>query len=428
MKKIEMLLFSLKGSVTLVVESKDGNIDSFVYELFTSLDHYIDEKNQSIQLNQKQCNDENTIHSINELVKKYASTVPQINNLSKFIKTLDRNEYFFAIVLLRQLTQEEVFNMASGLMSLNVPEFDIMKHMQQSNELFKNVWDNYLITATNNEKKYRIGESDKKKRICRFCGRAMSSGALFRNEAHAISEALGNKTVIFNEECDECNSYFDQEIERNFITYLSLYRTFFGIMNKSNKVPSIKGKNFEYRNMGNRNIELRFVSEERETAGVEPPKNILLKFNETIISQNIYKTLVKYSLSVLENIIPGKFTKTIEWIRNPIFKEKLPKVGVLASYAFFKENPNLLVYIRKNENKLLPYAVGEFHFTFLTFVFIIPTFSELESDFTDDADFSRFWEFFKHFNMSKEFKFDQFSDSVERNVQFNLSFEQVEKE
>jgi len=425
--RIEILLFSLKGESTLCVESKDGNIDTFAYELFTKFDHIIDEKNHSIILNDIQENNTKTKLSIAEIVSKYSQKMPQINKLNTFLNKLDENEKFCTIVLSRKLTQEEYYKLGCKLMSLNMPDFDIAKHLQQSNELFKNIWDNYNLIATNVEKKNRIGESDKKKRVCRFCGKSLSTGATFKNEAHAISEALGNKTVIFNEECDICNSYFDQTIERDFITYLNIFRTFFGILNKSNKIPSVVGKNFEYQNLGNRNTILKLFSDDTEVNDTKPPENIPLIFNDKITAQNIYKTLVKYSLSIIEKIEENRFNKTIEWIRNPIFKDRLPKIAVLSSYVFFKEHPSLMVYLRKSENNKLPYAIGEFHFTFMTFVFIIPTFDDEEPDFSIQENYDIFWHTFKHYDMSKEFQFQEFSDPIDRNVQFIMSFKQSDK-
>ncbi|MEX6156050.1 HNH endonuclease [Providencia hangzhouensis] len=44
----------------------------------------------------------------------------------------------------------------------------------------------------------------------------------FNKEAHAISEALGNKSIILNEECDNCNEFFDKNIERDFLLIMTL--------------------------------------------------------------------------------------------------------------------------------------------------------------------------------------------------------------
>lgn len=421
-------MFSLKSSSVLTVESVDGNIDGFIYELFTKFSHQINSAEHTIMLSKKQINTIEIQNNVDSIVKKYSERIPQINNLNSFLRKLDINEYFFLIVLQRELSQEEVYKLGVQLMQLNIPDFNIVEHMKLGNELFRNIWDGYTVITHGIEKKVKIGESDKTKRVCRFCGKTTSSGATFRNESHAISESLGNKKLIFNEECDDCNAYFGQTIERALITYLSVYKTFFGILNKSNKVPTIKGKNFEYKNLGNKNIELVFTSADPQIDTTTPPENILLIFNETLIQQDIYKALVKYALSVIEKINDEVFKNTIVWLRTSEYKNALPKIGVLASYALFKDEPTISVYLRKNDDKSIPYAVGEFHFTFLTFVFIIPTFSSIENEFIQDSEYKHFWEYFKHFDLSKDFKFEDFSNKDNHEVRFNLTFEQRTQE
>ena len=55
-----------------------------------------------------------------------------------------------------------------------------------------------------------VGESDKNKRRCIYCGGFLGDNkrTTFKEKAHAIPEALGNKKFIQNEECDSCNSFF----------------------------------------------------------------------------------------------------------------------------------------------------------------------------------------------------------------------------
>ncbi len=65
------------------------------------------------------------------------------------------------------------------------------------------------------DKRVLIGENDKTKRVCRFCGKASSSVTTFKQNAHAISESLGNKLLYCNEECDSCNASFSA-IEQDF--------------------------------------------------------------------------------------------------------------------------------------------------------------------------------------------------------------------
>ena len=47
--------------------------------------------------------------------------------------------------------------------------------------------------------------------------------------AHTISEGFGNKHIITNDECDECNEYFGKYVEPDLIEYLDPFRVFFGV-------------------------------------------------------------------------------------------------------------------------------------------------------------------------------------------------------
>jgi len=48
------------------------------------------------------------------------------------------------------------------------------------------------------------------------------------------------------------------------------------------------------------------------------------------------------------------------------------------------------VYIRKNDNTDIPYAIGEFHFTCTITVFVIPFTAKDEKDFTDPDNYKVF--------------------------------------
>jgi hypothetical protein len=427
MQSISILFYLLKSSPCITIQTQDGNIAGFAYELFTKFDHEIDPNDKSIFLKQIQRNTKTVRDGVQEIIEKYSEKMPAINQLKRIFNLMEDGEYFMIIVN-RKPSYEKTYEYYSEIISLNSPNFDIEKHLRDGTELFKNIWDNYDLFITRNNTRQLIGEKDRQKRICRFCGRTMADGASFKKEAHAISDALGNKTVILMEECDECNEHFGKTIEQDLLVYLNLYRTFFGIMNRDNKIPTIKGKNFEYRNNGNRNISLEIIDDGTNTFPDDPslpPDNILLKYYEKITSQNIYKALVKYALSVIDRSKISRFDKTINWIRDSNnFKQNLPKIAVLASYELFKEKPLLTVYVRKTDNNNIPYAVAEFHFTLLTFVYIIPTFSDEEKQYLSDEEYKEYWKFFKYYDLAKEFKFESFVDSVNREVQFSLNFVQ----
>lgn len=102
---------------------------------------------------------------------------------------------------------------------------DFEKMTKEMDDLFGVLMDSYEMFAFNENTKNKIGELDKSKRVCRYCNKR-SPEVSFRKVAHSISEALGNKKIITNDECDACNEKFGKGIENDLILYLNLYRVF----------------------------------------------------------------------------------------------------------------------------------------------------------------------------------------------------------
>ena len=140
---------------------------------------------------------------------------------------------------------------------------------------------------------------------------------------------------------------------------------------------------------------------------------------QKVILQDMYRCLCKYFISVIDTKILNNFNDTIEWINKKSSIKKLPAIAEAISYNHFTKEPLLYVYIRKNDDKRLPYAIGELHFTCRLTVFIIPLSKADEKDFTDNIDFNYFWEKFKHYK-SVNWGFDDFSSEVEKELNFSI--------
>ena len=83
-------------------------------------------------------------------------------------------------------------------------------------------------------KKVYIGN----KGVCRYCGKN-NSQVNFKKLAHAIPELLGNKYLFSNDECDDCNSYFDKHLENNLANFLGISRTTSQVVGKKG-IPKVK--------------------------------------------------------------------------------------------------------------------------------------------------------------------------------------------
>lgn len=61
---------------------------------------------------------------------------------------------------------------------------------------------------------------EKQQRCCIFCGKKYPD-VKFKRVAHAISESVGNKTLVSHCECDNCNLIFGSKIEDSFGKYIA---------------------------------------------------------------------------------------------------------------------------------------------------------------------------------------------------------------
>ncbi|MDE5789688.1 MAG: hypothetical protein K2H96_00465 [Muribaculaceae bacterium] len=158
-----------------------------------------------------------------------------------------------------------------------------------------------------------IGE---KKCVCRFCGKRIPE-TRFRKKAHALSESIGNKYIINNEECDNCNEYFSK-IEEDF------YRRHAAILS----IYNIKGKN------GSRKVKTETIDifDQSGIVTIEPhnKESVSIRYDSNGIGtldfslelkyhphtpQNVYKCLVKYALSIVESQYMINLSNAVTWIK-----------------------------------------------------------------------------------------------------------------
>lgn len=415
-----IMLFSMKQSGILRIPNE--NDDSQIFLFIDIFKPNVNTITHQINLSSLQMKNKELIDRVQDFVNQHSHSSPEINKLRTFINEIDDGEYFYILPNIEELSTSQMISIKNQLNSHNDPTFDLVKEQQGFEELFSEVFNSYTIENVRHDKKNKIGESNKRTRKCRFCNNTMKTGATFFNEAHAISEALGNKKLILNEECDTCNSYFSDTIEKDMINYFRFHSIYYGVKNKENRIPKLKEKNFEYFNDGNGKYILKYIDD--KITDKNQPEKIPLKFREKIQKQNIYKCLCKYSLSIIQNFPTEKFSKTVKWIRSDIFYSKLPQIAILSNNSFFTKEPSVVLYKRKKEDYSIPYCVGEFHFLTFTMVFIIPTFDENELNFTSEEEFSSFFKYFKHFSQSSGWKFESFTDSEKRDFQVNINLEE----
>jgi len=345
--------------------------------------------------------------------------IPKLNAIEAFLRRLEIGESFYVIPS-RLLSQAQTISIINYL-NAQQEGIEYEEFNQQTNELFGKFLESYQI-STFGDSRRTIGEKKRDEKQCRFCGKWYPDVS-FEKKAHAISEALGNKTVVLTEECDDCNWRFSQTIEPDLVAYFAMYRTMYGIKGKGGE-KEFKGKNFKF--FKGENLELHFISEEDKKEKSQPgmPEVIKLDSGRKIRMQNIYRTLVKFVLSVIEKEEIPNFERTIEWINGEREINLLPKIAAFTFYDKLPEQPTITVHKRKDDNTEYPYMVGEFHFIFMKYIFIIPVSNKDNHTFREEDEYQKFWKKFKHLDLlSDRATFMDFSNDNEKNFIIKLSFE-----
>jgi hypothetical protein len=423
MEKFALNIFSLKFNTVIEIGYSE-DISQVIFDFISIFNADINAQKHSINIDAEHQYTDAMKKLINEYIEKYKNVSPAIQQITKYFKKLEDNEYFYILHPELEINTKIKYELEKELSKLNGIA-DYSEEEKLKLKQFDCIMNNYEIKNFDLEKDkiMPIGTRQKDKRICRFCKKSKPDVS-FDNIAHAISEGLGNKKLILNEECDDCNKFFDENIERDFIYYHDLARTTFGIKNKKNNIPKMKGKNFQYfKDEEDEKLSI-MIQENNEYNKSEPPKNILLKTGNKIKIQNIYKTLCKFSLSVIDEKYIKDFDETIDWLYGKKEIAQLPKIAVLNDYHFFTKVPDITLYCRNNNRKDIPYIIGEFKFTYYMYIFIIPFSKEDEKDFLDENDYSNFLECFQHVKNIKKFNYLNFSSNIEKELNFNINFEQ----
>lgn len=422
--KIKITFVALSKTLSFEMTS-DVPLDELLGEFALQFAKDIDYENKRVTIKPLQSNTPELRKNFKEFVDSYKAKEPKLNQLNEYFKSLEEDENFYLIVN-HDVTTEGHINLSNHLSSIRDGlSFEAVK--ERIDSLFKELFLIYDIRGFDKNTKSSIGEKDKTKRVCRFCG-LKAPEVTFKGVAHAISEALGNKQIILNEECDTCNNK-SSKIEMDLINYLKFYNIFYGIKGKE-KIPSVPydpvdpKRNFGAKYDPDKGMHLSYHPSAKDgTEEDKFPLNLSLDTNEFITDQNIYKTLCKYALSVIDTKDVPSFKKTIDWIDGKIDLPKLPKVGMLVTNSFFDKHPRLMIYVRKNDDKKLPHLVGELSFTALTFTFIIPLSDKDDRDFLLKTDYDFYWTTFKHYSNSQGWRFLDFSNNTKRELKIKLSFD-----
>lgn len=338
------------------------------------------------------------------------------------------------------IPENSKFVVVAGKIDDTILLFRLKQEVNKLNDIMNTSsnWDNtkYQIATLyytqsfngNTKRRHYIGEVTQSNRVCRFCGEQVPVVS-FKHTSHAISESLGNKSIICQEECDNCNDRFSRTIEPDIANMLSSLLTIYSIHGK-NGVRTTTGKNFKL------SIDQSIVSNDNEETikiriNQEFPKNIedVLKYHLPLdasslkyIPQNVYKCLCKYVVSVIKEQYLSDFKKTIDWINSTTKYCKLPLVAI-GNGQFKTDAPYLMVSIRKTNNHNYPYCFALFVIANTAFAFIVPFTSKDKYQFTTSKKYAIFQEMIQSWYEGFKWSFNKLSSSKKTYTQVDFTLQ-----
>ncbi len=393
-------------------------INSFFYDFFSIFSKSIE--NQTIIFQTPFIQVTEIIKSnILELVEKWKPKLIQVYQIKKFFDQIPIGKYISIlpksyIDSSKQLQAYLYFaikKLNSGISLDDVLQDESI--MNEYNYYFLDLQNKYTVECNSSY----IGIKDRNKRTCRFCGESQPK-VTFREIAHAIPEALGNKTIINNEECDSCNHKFGNSLDNELINYLSFYRSLFGIKGKNGTVETkfLNGK------MKYKKHEVNICSQDIIFDKDNNPKTIILKNSAETILQNIYKALVRITMGTITEFDKEIYKNTINWINDSnSFYDSLPKIAFNLNQINI-EKPFIINFLKKVDEEDLPFLVSELHLQFLVIIFIVPV-KNSDISFVDSNKYDKFWSTFKHFSMNNNWRFFDLSSKIPQKIQFKMNME-----
>lgn len=313
-------------------------------------------------------------------MKERYSQIPQLNGIISFINNIEEGKYL-AISFNKSLDFLE-----KKRLLFEIKEREGGKPAQQqyddflrNNEKLFHIYQPYALSY---KYRTRFGPNERGLRICRYCGRKMPD-TTFKNVSHTISNSLGNINFITNDECDNCNSHFGLSIEREFLDYVSVYRS---LAAKFEGHPYYITKTEAFRlGIDKETHQVNFkILDESKVKVVSSDNQVSYIVDGGYTNyHNVYRALVKFAIGMMPDDQLPYFKKTIRWVNGENNILRLPIIKQTV-YNEPEPHPFMNMFFRKQHSNQYPYLVVDFHVNHLEFVYVIPGCQQDKKEFQEN--------------------------------------------
>ena len=388
MHDLRFYLFTRSGYAELGFGSPESQAARDAYHQLMSIFGKLEAGSQTLEVSPVQRSSEDLNTAIAAFVDTYSKIEPRLNRLAKRLRDLTPGSHFLVLPRAPNSTAETL-RLETFLTVLDqgyIDEADLAEKfaaaLREITGTFAPVLSQYNTFVYEPGARVVLGEPDKAKRVCRFCGKTSARGAKFNKPAHAIPEALGNKDIVQLDECDDCNQEFGNTIEPHLIRFLDLPRVSQGVKGKSG-APVVKYPNATILNHDG----LFTILAKRPQAEGGMPTILELGAVAGFVPQAAYKALCKLALSVIRDEYLIGLEDCVEWVSGrKSGVNALPKVASNLFHADTGSPWHLTLYVRKSDSDpTLPHVVGEYRLGVYLYVFVLPYSRKDTKSFADEA-------------------------------------------
>lgn len=240
------------------------------------------------------------------------------------------------------------------------------------NQMINSLSENYTQLECyhlNGADKIHLG--NKKDKKCRFCGRKHPE-VTFKMVTHAIPEFTGNKILISEYECDQCNSLFSK-METQMSNYMNLYHTAAQVYGKKG-VPSYKPNSQQGSriDLSSQTVNIKSVQGDTPLINFDEEKKIITyQGHRSYVPQMIFKCLTKMAMTIMPEEELKYFSGTFDWLQGK-FEYNKNLIVRFRYYPGVRPLPfvSCMLFKRKEDAvKAVPYCL--FSLAYSNFVFQI---------------------------------------------------------
>ncbi len=148
---------------------------------------------------------------------------------------------------------------------------------------------------------------------CRYCGKGENKVS-FKTECHVLLEALGNRRLFAEDECDNCNGLFGRSIENHFGKWSLPFRTVSCVKGKRGFPKMARDPYWRIESSpAGLNISMR---EDWKIGHVDEPNKIVCLdlLRDPYVPIAVYKTFVRMALALMPREELKNFQQVVTWI------------------------------------------------------------------------------------------------------------------